>query len=500
MQSEPTSDLARSGLIVAGKFRLDSLIGRGGMGSVWSATHLGLGHQIAIKLVSREFVRSPAALRRFDAEAKAVARLQSRHVVQVYDNGALDDGTPYIAMELLSGESLQQRIDRAGPLSLRETVSILAQCCRALGRAHSMGIVHRDIKPDNIFLARTADEDAEVVKILDFGVAKVALSAGSESDQSVTKTGSVLGTPLYMSPEQARGLKSVDHRTDVYSLGLVAYTMLTGRDAFEGESFGDILIKICVEPLPRLSANANVPPLMDRWFEYVCARDLRERCGSAQEFVDTLRQASGINASGARAPEPAPIAPTITDSPPAPPRFAISVPSVANANMSMSAPGVPRRPVGLVVALLVGGLLIALGGVAFFVWPMHRGDGHQGPTAATAPPRAESALPSATSLAARPPEPIAPPPPLPALAETASGAPSSVTLAPLGNAPSANGLPSNAVADRHATAPNAPNAPAPTPHGIPQRTPVSVTPPTPAANVPAAPSKPSSPAKIDLGY
>jgi serine/threonine protein kinase len=492
MQSEPTSDLARSGLIVAGKFRLDSLIGRGGMGSVWSATHLGLGHQIAIKLVSREFVRSPAALRRFDAEAKAVARLQSRHVVQVYDNGALDDGTPYIAMELLAGESLQQRIDRAGPLSLRETVSILAQCCRALSRAHSMGIVHRDIKPDNIFLARTADEDGEVVKILDFGVAKVAMGTGTDGDQSVTKTGSVLGTPLYMSPEQARGLKTVDHRTDVYSLGLVAYTMLTGRDAFEGESFGDILIKICVEPLPRLSAKANVPPLMDRWFEHVCARDLLERCGSAQELIDTLRQASGVSASGARVAEPVPVAATITDLPAAPPRFAISVPSVANANMSMSAAGTPRRPIGLVVALALGSLLVALGGVAFFVWPLLRTDARPGPAVAAAPPRAETTLPSAKTPGARPAEPVVV---LPALAETASAAPSSATLVPLGVPSGANSAPASPSAERRANATIPPaTVPVTAPRATPQRSPA------PAGNVPPTPAKPSSPAKIDLGY
>jgi serine/threonine-protein kinase len=168
------------------------MIGQGGMGSVWSATHLGLGNRIAIKLVSREFVRSPDALRRFDAEAKAAARLQSRHVVQVYDSGTLDDATPYIAMELLTGQNLQGRIEASGPVSLAEAVDILAQCCKGLGRAHALGIVHRDIKPDNIFLAQSQDDEGYTVKILDFGVAK--LSQASDRDGSTTKTGTVLGT------------------------------------------------------------------------------------------------------------------------------------------------------------------------------------------------------------------------------------------------------------------------------------------------------------------
>src|ERR1700730_4185506 len=176
MNPAPASDLGRVGLVVGGKFRLDALIGRGAMGSVWSATHVNLGHRLAIKLVARESVQSPEALRRFDAEAKAAARLQSRHVVQVFDNGTLDDGTPYIAMELLTGENLDERIRRGGPVPLQEAVGILAQTCRALARAHASGIVHRDIKPDNIFLARGLDEDGDVVKILDFGVAKITMA------------------------------------------------------------------------------------------------------------------------------------------------------------------------------------------------------------------------------------------------------------------------------------------------------------------------------------
>jgi serine/threonine-protein kinase len=265
------------------------------MGSVWSATHLGLGQQVAIKLVSATFARSTEGLRRFDREAKAAAKIQSRHVPQVFDNGVLDDGTPFLAMELLRGESLAKRIQLSGPISLPETVSILDQCCRALSRAHSLGIVHRDIKPDNIYLARSVDEDGYVVKVLDFGIAK--FTSLGEVDHSATRTGTLVGTPQFMSPEQARGLRSVDFRTDLYSLGLVAYTMLTGNVAFSGDSLGDLLLQICAEPLPLLRAAAPLLPSdMEAWFQRACARDPEQRYPSAQALAEALRIASGVSA------------------------------------------------------------------------------------------------------------------------------------------------------------------------------------------------------------
>lgn len=432
MQDGETSDLARAGLVVAGKFRLDACIGQGGMGSVWSATHLGLGNQIAIKLISREFARSPDALRRFDAEAKAAARLQSRHVVQVYDHGTLEDGSPYIAMELLSGESLQQRIDRTGALPLDETVHILAQCCKALGRAHAFGIVHRDIKPDNIFLARSPDEDGYIVKILDFGVAKMAVGGG---DQSTTKTGAVLGTPLYMSPEQARGQRNIDHRSDLYSLGVVAYTMITGRIAFSGESFGEILLKICAEPLPSLQAAANVPASLDRWFQRVCARDPEHRCASAQEFVESLRTATGMFGSsspGTGAPAGAAsgmgsagVARTQADTgsewrlPPAAPAQ-----SLAEANVSISAAGLPRRPRGLALAAVAAVAGLAVGAAAFLAMPRRGGAPSGDSSHATAAASATPAPPSAV-LAPAPPTP-----PITTLAPPSAGPSSSASPMP----------------------------------------------------------------------
>ncbi|HEY8042536.1 MAG TPA: serine/threonine-protein kinase [Polyangiaceae bacterium] len=294
----PTSDFATPGRVIAGKYRLETLIGQGGMGSVWAATHLGLNSRVAVKLVSRELVRSADALRRFDAEAKAVARLQSRHAVQVFDNGTLDDGTPYIAMEFLQGESINDRLRRTGPVPLAEAVAILGQCCKALGRAHAVGIVHRDIKPDNLYLALSHDDDTYVVKVLDFGIAKVTYEEGEA--QSSTRTGMVLGTPLFMSPEQARGLKTIDHRTDLYSLGLVAFMMLTGKLAFSSDAFGDLLLQICTQPLPSIRAAAPWLPLgMEGWFQRVCAREPGDRCQSAQEFAESLRVAAGLSAADA---------------------------------------------------------------------------------------------------------------------------------------------------------------------------------------------------------
>src|SRR4051794_22407185 len=275
------------GTVIAGKYRIEAMIGKGGMGSVWAAMHLGLGQRVAVKLIAKRYASSREARQRFDIEAKAAAQLRSRFVVQVYDNGETEDGTPYIVMELLMGESLDQRIQKHGPLPLDATSRIIGQVGRALSRAHSLGIVHRDLKPENIFLSRSEDEDGEIAKVLDFGIAKI--KSPNDGGGSGTRTGAVLGTPLFMSPEQARGLKSVDHRTDVYSLGMVTYMMLTGHSAFSGESFGDILVAICTQPLPSINLIATwLPPGLDAWLHRACAREPAERYQSIDELLEGL--------------------------------------------------------------------------------------------------------------------------------------------------------------------------------------------------------------------
>ncbi len=279
------------GTVIAGKYRIEGLIGRGGMGSVWSAMHLTLGQRVAVKLIAKRYVTSREARQRFELEAKAAAQLRSRYVVQVYDSGETAEGTPYIAMELLDGESLDHRIQR-GPIPLDQTLRILGHVGRALTRAHGLGIVHRDLKPENIFLTRGEDDDGETAKVLDFGIAKIKTPEGSDS---ATRTGTVLGTPLFMSPEQARGLKSVDHRTDIYSLGMVAYMMLTGQPAFSGESFGDLLVAICTQPLPSIERAApTLPRGLDAWLGKACAREPGDRYATIEQLVEGLQVAAGL--------------------------------------------------------------------------------------------------------------------------------------------------------------------------------------------------------------
>jgi eukaryotic-like serine/threonine-protein kinase len=279
-----------SGSIIAEKYRLEELLGRGGMGSVWRAVHVRLGHRVAIKIIAPMYVALGEARRRFDNEAKAAAALRSRHIVQVYDNGELNDGTPYIVMEYLEGQPLSERLAEGRAMAPGEALVWLKHVGRALVTAHAAGIVHRDLKPENIFLAKLPGEDEVVAKVLDFGIAKINAEG---FEQGATQTGSVMGTPVYMSPEQARGLKTVDGRSDLYSLGQVAYTLLTGKPAFKGGSLADVIIEVCTQPLPSLLAMAPwLPPPFGAWYQKACARDPAERFASVSEFLEAFSAAT----------------------------------------------------------------------------------------------------------------------------------------------------------------------------------------------------------------
>ncbi|MDB5215545.1 MAG: serine/threonine protein kinase [Myxococcaceae bacterium] len=299
MSSPDSNEAPPSVGLVGGKYELVKMIGRGGMGSVWEARHVSLGTPSAIKFIEAEYANSAEARSRFDKEAKAAATIQSKHAIQIYDHGVTDDGKPYIVMELLTGEPLDKRIERLGQLTLQDTAKILQQVSRGLARAHERGIVHRDLKPENIFIVRNTDDDEEVAKVLDFGIAKIQNSPHSPGITSSTKTGAVLGTPFYMSPEQARGLRNVDHRTDVWSLGVIAFKCITGRLPFDGESVGDLLVKICTAPIPIPSHSVpGLPQAFDTWFMRALEREPERRFSNVTELSEHLAFAAGIGASG----------------------------------------------------------------------------------------------------------------------------------------------------------------------------------------------------------
>ena len=267
------------GLNVADRFRLVRELGRGGMGSVWLAEHTRLDALCAVKFIDREGQNNWEVRRRFHHEAKAAAQLRSPHVVQILDHGEWEN-IPYIAMEYLEGEDLAHRLHRVGRLSWGETCHIASQVARALGKAHAAGIVHRDVKPENIFLVR--DDDNEIAKVLDFGIAQHATSEPGSNR-------SILGTPFYMSPEQVSGATRLDHRSDLFSLAVIVYQCLTGELPFLGDGMKDVFSQILQAPLPIPSQKAaDLPPTFDAWWARAASRDPSQRYQTAKEFAEAL--------------------------------------------------------------------------------------------------------------------------------------------------------------------------------------------------------------------
>jgi serine/threonine-protein kinase len=300
--------LPRPGQLVAGRYRIERLLGKGGMGAVFLAFCERSQKHLAVKLMVAE-ARDPIGVRlsdpplgavpsegntlaRFRREAQLAARIKSAHVVHVYDYGVTDDEQPYIAMEYLVGCSLRERLAERGRLSRDETSLVVSHVCRALACAHEAGLVHRDLKPENIFLAREMDE--EIVKVLDFGVAK-ATDALSDSSVHPTRTGALLGTPFYMSPEQAQGLKSVDLRTDLWALGVVVFECLTGKRPFAAGALATLIRQILSAPVPspsQVSPDAHLSRAIDEFLGRALSRDPGLRFASAREFSEAFTAAA----------------------------------------------------------------------------------------------------------------------------------------------------------------------------------------------------------------
>ncbi len=326
------------GKIVAGKYRLERTLARGGMGSVWMARHLQLDMLVAIKFMDATAMDSSEARARFEREAKAAAQLQSPHVVHVHDYGMVGP-TPYIVMELLQGEDLGARLRREKRLSIMEVSRILTQVGRALKKAHEAGLIHRDLKPANIFIART-DDDEEVVKVLDFGVVKRYGHAATET----TQTGIVVGSVHYMSPEQARGSRDLDIRSDVWSLGVLAFRAIVGQHPFPGEQVGDVIVKVCSDPIPKPSDLApDLGAEVDAFFARALARNPLDRFQSARDFANELALLAGtapMMATGIW-----PLAPAARAAPPAapPPPPQRSRASVIREDEALTPPILPLR-------------------------------------------------------------------------------------------------------------------------------------------------------------
>jgi eukaryotic-like serine/threonine-protein kinase len=284
------------GVIIQDKYQLEAPLARGGMGSVWIATHRELAVKVAVKFIAPDLASSLDGVTRFEREARAAAHLDSRHVVQIRDYG-MADGTPFLVMELLKGESLEQRLARVRRMTLGDTLAILQQLARGLRKAHEQGIVHRDLKPGNIFIARTDDED--VVKILDFGIAKLSRAA---PDANATRTGMVMGSVHYASPEQLRSSKDTDARSDIWSVGVILFRMIVGRLPFTGHEIPDIIVKVCAEPIP--TPRSIVPDLsheIDTFFLRALARSPAERFQTITDLVDAFA-AIALHAPAAEPP------------------------------------------------------------------------------------------------------------------------------------------------------------------------------------------------------
>jgi eukaryotic-like serine/threonine-protein kinase len=299
----PSSESAPSifpGATISGRFRLERLLGRGSMGSVWLARHLTLDVDVAVKFIDAAFRDQKDHRSRFALEAQAAARINSPHVVNVLDFGAETSGRLYIAMEYLQGEDVGKLLERSGRLTPAVTARIVSHACRGLSRAHALGIAHRDVKPDNLFLTGVgaSDDEGFVLKILDFGVAKSAQKAGK--DLVGTAVGQLVGSPAYMSPEQAHGSADVDFRSDLFSLAVVAYHCLTGVLPFGGDSLAELLIGIVSkEPVPATRLAPGLPRAVDDWFQRALDKNPARRFASAKDLAQAFHMAIGQHASSA---------------------------------------------------------------------------------------------------------------------------------------------------------------------------------------------------------
>jgi eukaryotic-like serine/threonine-protein kinase len=446
------------GDLVGRKYRIDRVLGEGGMGVVVAATDTQLERRVAIKFLLPGALANPEIVARFSREARAAAKIRSEHVARVIEVGELDTGTPYMVMEYLEGCDLAERIRSEPPVTASDAARFLLQACEALAEAHAAGIVHRDLKPANLFLAQQPDRTVSV-KVLDFGISKAPVGTGG-----ITSTQAVMGSPHYMSPEQLVSAKHVDHRSDVWALGIVLYETLAGSPPFAGDTMPEIVAKILQSPLPSLravrpDAPAEIEPVIAR----CTAKDPTARFGDVAELAralvafapDAARSADRATRILGRSAEPPSSKPATDAVPPShsPEGAAQSEVRSHAAWGNTRAAGVPRRNVARYALASVLGVATIVGGFAVF--------GGRGPPPASAPVSASSGpadpLPPAVSLPAS--VVLSPPPTESAAASAAPSVEPSATKPAMAKPPHVLPKPVSSTAVASA----APQAPAPPP-------------------------------------
>ncbi|MGH7283430.1 MAG: serine/threonine protein kinase [Polyangiaceae bacterium] len=279
---------------VVGEYKVEGKIGEGGFGTVYKAVHPLIGKAAAIKVLNRQYSSNPQMVSRFISEARAVNQIRHRNIIDIFAFGAITDGRQYFVMELLEGMPLDVYLKEKGRLAPEEAIPILRSIARAIDAAHGAGIAHRDLKPENVFL--TFDEDGKVFpKLLDFGIAKLLDASSTSGDSPKTRTGTPIGTPYYMSPEQSRG-KNVDHRTDIYSLGVMAHELLTGRLPFDGETMMDLLLKQISQAPPSMSSvMSDIPAALDAPVLAMLEKEADKRPPTLTKAIDDLARVANEN-------------------------------------------------------------------------------------------------------------------------------------------------------------------------------------------------------------
>jgi serine/threonine-protein kinase len=421
-----------------GEYIVEHKLGQGGFGAVFRATHPLIGKVVAIKVLARKFSIDPEMVSRFQAEAKAVNQIRHRNIIDIFSFGTLPDGRCYYIMEYLDGEPLDTRLDRDGAIALVDAMPILNAVARALDAAHAKGIAHRDLKPENIFLARDTDGGADQVwpKLLDFGVAK--LLANDDGTKHKTRTGIPIGTPYYMSPEQCRG-KDVDHRTDYYAFGVLAYMVLTGRHAIDADDYMSIMMaQLTEEPVPPSQVNPELPPGVDDVIAWLMKKHPMERPQNLATAMRALEQAArdgGIELPYTRMTTPVD---ALSPHTPAPGALradlattrAGSNPALASTTPSTVASKPLARPTRSRAPLIFASVAVALAGavIAYVVVTRDTDDRREQRAIATNPSPSPSPSPAPTPTPTPPPTPTPAPPPPPTITLSITNVPTNTEV------------------------------------------------------------------------